>query len=354
MAVGTFIISERPDLGGFKPRGGAARFEWSADRRSAPLQPWSGGVKQRTARTDYPGGDFPTEQVLGPNFKPFSLSGKWLDKYNGERFALDTFEAFLALVRRGNMVQVSFKSMTFIGIITDFDWDYRREYDIGYTFTVSPHRQPGADELAKPPSATVTRDANTLAKEIEEKINLMLEVEDSKPSTQLAGEISPLSTEQVQAMLDASREFNDVVSQRVLVTDADAVLSVRRAVASGDLVIGRAQTKINEASGLKSDTALMYQTAMGVLDFETWNRGLASQARLIVFDSFEARQQLDEQDEPNVIALYKPFRGESLYSVSNRFYGTPDNWRLIKRRNRLASSTLTGSELLAIPEAPAQ
>lgn len=372
MAVGTFIVAERPDLGGFKPRGGEARFEWTAEGRSAPKQPWPGGVTQRTARVDYPGSDTPTEQVLGPNFKPFTLSGSWKDKYNplatraeGETdesfaaraggFAIKTWKAFLAMVRRGNVVEVSFKSLTFFGIITDFDWDYRREYDIGYTFTVSVHRRPGADELAKPPSPTTTKDANTLSQSIKDRIETeMAAIDERKPTTQLALDTSPQTKEHLQQMLSDSQDFQTVVDQRVLKTDADSALSVRRAIASGDLIIGGAQTLLNYLGGLKSDTALMYQTAMGVLDFETWGRGLAAQARLVVFESYDARQQLDEQAEPDAIALYRPFKNESLYSISNRFYGTPHNNRLIKQRNRLTSSNLTGTELLIIPEAPPQ
>lgn len=363
MAAGTFVIQEKPELGGFTPRSGAVRFEWDSDHRSSPVQPWSGGVHQRTARVDYPGADNPTEQVLGPNFKPFSLSGRWQDKYNGGSptepgeigFATKTFNAFLAMVRRGNIVEISFKSLNFIGLITDFDWDYRREYDIGYTFTVSPHRRPDADELAKPPSPTVTRDAKTLSKKIEERIKTdMAAIAENKPANQIAGEASPLTTAQYEDMVAASDEFQTIVNQRVLETDSDADLSVRRAIASSDLLIGRAALQLAGLSDLGSDTSLMYQTPLGVLNLEVWARGTSAGARLTVFDSYEARRQLDEQADPNALALYQPFKNESLYSISNRFYGTPHNWRLIKQRNRLVSSNMTGAELLVIPEAPPQ
>lgn len=367
MAVGKFIIQEQPSLEGFIPRSGAVRFEWDSDHRSSPVQPWSGGVHQRTARVDYPGSDNPTEQVLGPNFKPFTLSGRWQDKFNGgaaatlggvtitEGFAIKTFNAFLAMVRRGNVVQISFKSLVFIGIITDFDWDYRREYDIGYSFTFSPHRRPGADELAKPPSPRVTRDAKTLSKKVEQRIKTdMAAIAVNKPSTQIAGDISPLTSAQLAAMESASDEFQFIVNHRILRTDADADLSVLRAIASGDLLIGRASLQITGLSGLSSDTSLMYQTPLGVLGLETWARGTAASSRLVVFDSYDARQQLDEQAQPDAIALYQPFKGESLYSVSNRFYNTPHNWRLIKERNLLPSSNMTGTEILIIPEAPPQ
>ena len=358
MAVGTFIIRERPDIGGVLPPGGQPfRFEWTADRRNTPIQPWSMGVTQRTARTDYPGADNPTEQVLGPNFKPFTLTGRWSDKFNFGGYAIQTWRNFLAMVRRGNLCEFSFQSLTFFGIITDFDWDYRREYDIGYSFTVSVHRRPGADPLSKNifQPLSITRDANSLAKSVQARIlNDMAITESLKPSQQLVGDISATSTAQLQAMQEAADEFNAVVEERVLETDADATLSVRRAIAAADKVIGSAQTRINEVAGLRSDTALSFQSALGVLDFETWSRGLSSQARLSVFESFDARQQLDRQAQPDAIALYRPFKGESLYSISNRFYRTPHNWRLIKERNRLDSSILTGTELLIIPEAPPQ
>lgn len=356
MAVGQFKILERPDLGGRSPRqGDPVQFVWDADHRNAPLQPWPGGVTQRTARIDYPGSDNPTEQVLGPNFKPFTLTGRWSDKFNEPGYAIKTWKAFLAMVRRGNVVQVSFKSLTFIGIITDFDWEYRRDYDIGYSFTVSVHRRPDPDELSSPPSPTITRDANTLSKAIEERIKTnMAEINEGKPSVHMAGDASPLSQEQYEEMVAASDRFQTIVNQRVLQVDSDSDLSIRRAVASADRIINLAKAQIDTAGVLKADVALAYQTPMGNLEFETWNRGIAAQARLSIFDSYEARRQLDEQADPTALALYRPFENESLYSISNRFYGTPHNWRLIMRRNRLSSSNLEGTELLVIPEAPPQ
>jgi hypothetical protein len=43
-------------------------------------------------------------------------------------------------------------------------------------------------------------------------------------------------------------------------------------------------------------------------------------------------------------------QGESLYAISRKFYGTPHAWRLIYDRNHLTSVTLTGDEILIIPE----
>lgn len=353
MAAGTFIIQERPELGGFTPRGGAVRFEWTAANRNAPVQPWPGGVTQRTKRTDYTGADEPTEQVLGPNFKPFTLRGTWLDKYNAPGYAVETWRAFLAMVRRGNVCEFSFKSQAFFGIITDFDWDYRREYDIGYSFTVSVHRRPGLDELSARVAGGVIQDASSLVSKLGERINTrMVEIQTERPTEQLAGDISLTVGEDFDSLQSSIAEFEEIVEQRILQPGADAATALRRAVAAGDITIGRAQTLLNRLGSIASDVNLSYQTALGVLDIETWSRGLAAQARLSVFDAYDARQQLDEQVEPNAVALYRPYQNESLYSISNRFYGTPHNWRLIKERNRLPSSNLDGTELLIIPEAP--
>lgn len=355
MAVGVFKIKERPDLGGFRPRSGPVEFNWDSDHRNAPIQPWPGGVHQRTQRTDYAGTDNPSEQVLGPNFKPFTLRGSWKDKFNSPGYAIATWNAFLALVRRGNVVEVSFKSLTFFGIITDFDWEYRREYDIGYSFTVSAHKRPGADEIVTPPQPTILKDARTLSREIDERIKKdMAAMLERKPANQIAEDTSPLTEAQFQNMINASDEFQSIVSQRILPTDADADTGVRRAVASGDLLINRAKTQIDGLKNLNTGASLMYQTPLGVLGFEGWARGTSAQARLVVFDSYQARLQLEEQADPKAIAIYHPAAGENLYGISIRFYGTPENWRLIKKRNRLTSTTLAGTETLVIPEAPPQ
>jgi hypothetical protein len=106
-------------------------------------------------------------------------------------------------------------------------------------------------------------------------------------------------------------------------------------------------TQLNSAS---STSKLAYESAMSTLEFETWARGLAAQSRLAWANADAFQRDLERRSEPKAKALYRPFKGESLYSISSRFYNTPHEWRRIMDKNGLTNLTLQGTELLIIPE----
>jgi nucleoid-associated protein YgaU len=93
----------------------------------------------------------------------------------------------------------------------------------------------------------------------------------------------------------------------------------------------------------------MVLQAAPTLALEAWARGLAYQARVMVNLAWRAAQDLSARVDPDALALYRPKAGESLYSISIRFYQTPNRWRDIYERNRLRTFTLSGLETLVIP-----
>jgi hypothetical protein len=105
--------------------------------------------------------------------------------------------------------------------------------------------------------------------------------------------------------------------------------------------------QLNSAS---STSNLAYETAEATLEFEAWARGLSGQLRLGWLEAHTAEQVLRRQATPKAQALYRPFKGESLYAISSQFYGNPHEWQRIMDANGLSTLTLTGEELLVIPE----
>jgi hypothetical protein len=272
-------------------------------------------------------------------------------------YAMQTRAAFEALCQRGNIVQITLRNdqgtIEIQGLLSNWEFDYKNRGDIGYNFTFSPHQRPNEIGLLQPVVPGTNKDAATLADEIELEILADLVIlNDARPNAKTAGDLSQTTTARVEAMSAAGSTLSDVVNNRVLATDTDTKISLRGAIAAATTIISTGQVLTNQMGQVRSDTDLMYQDALGILNFETWARGLSAQARLAIFRSNDARRQLDEQQAPDAIALYKPYEGESLYRVSERFYGTPHNWDLIKQRNGLPSSKLSGNEVLIIPEAP--
>lgn len=367
-----FIIEEIPSIGGAPPPGGAyARFVWTARGRSIPLGAWVFGIQQATVRTDYPGGNDPTEQVLGPRFTPFTLRGRWDDRYNplaavpaavaqnadgaAARAALGGYaerewKRFEALVARGNIARITFEGITVQGIITNAEFTYRRSWDIGYQFEFSPHhRQPGGP-FAVRRSPRTTLSASQLKRELDEVVQAALAYHSRAPAGRMVDTLFIDADELVTDWLDTVAAISAAISVRQLSLEGEgdnsllrlAALFFRMSTVAGDI--------LSLLSSTDSSEALDSELGIAALDFDVWSRGLQGEARRMIVVGQRAADELRQRARPNAQVLYRPQAGESLYAVSNRFFHTPHNWRLIARRNDLDSLVLTGDELLVIPE----
>lgn len=391
-----FVLEELVPSG----RGEGAKFVWTAANRNIPVQPWSFGGEQRTARFDYPGTDVPTQHVLGPKYSDFSLSGSWNDKYNPlatpqftggifadgtlqnqsdvRGYAKQTMRDFEAMCRRGNIVRISFQGIEIEGIITSWSFDYRREWDIGYTFTVSPNGRPGGDEITNSQKRKPVYDSLSALLDAQNAIDNFKNLSPNSAKTAngksvrsiMAGSASDDIATSLDALSVSGDELSSVVTQRAqgktltagqaipsvpsVDTALDPRLALAKAVSVSTSIIGTAYNVVNVTGQFRHDTQTMINSAMDVLEFETWTRNLRSQARITIFQTGRTRRNYERQVDSDALAIYRPFEGESLYSISQRFYGTPHNWRLIMQRNNLETSILTAGQLLIIPRAVAK
>jgi len=366
--AGVFTITEIRRLGGklvndFR----GERFAWSADRRSndlvstglaneikvaahaIPFRPWTFGGKLRTVRTDYAATDVPSEQVMGANHVPFTVNGRWSDKYNFAGFAEAEMRRFEKMCFRGNIVRIAFQRQSFDCLITEWEFNYERKWDISYSFTVSVHNRSdrakqddragntslGADEHFN--RADVVRESLESVNK-EAPVALM-----SSPDASLVGA-------QLDTMKNTLEIIDAMIEQRQTAPTVMPVDTFQRLATKYTVLIGDAVVTANLLRTARSDNDLGAKTALGVLSFETWTRGTRSTARTMMAVAQQAAQEMAERSQSNAQELYRPFRGESLYHVSEEVYGTPHAWRLIADRNRLPNFILDGTELLIIPE----
>jgi hypothetical protein len=377
MAGSTFIIQEVIPEGSIPPQGGAARFEWNARNKNIPTRPWSFGVKQRSVRTDYPGADDPTEQVLGPNYEEFTLRGRWDDRYNPQGsfdpnnafdrgilnnpsvfaakfvtsgYAVLEWKKFEAMVRRGNVVRIIFEEVTVQGLITSCEFDYRRSWDIGYSFTMSPHHRQPKGQFALKRSPRTALNSRQLLSEVTAEVDDIVNLHADSPQHRLTGQLFVGVDLLVDSLVTGLTAIDDAIDQRNLTLSTEPDGGLLKLAA---LFLSQATTAANVIELLRatdSSEGLDFESGIGVLDFDVWSKGLMESARRLVISAQRAASDLSQRATPNAIRLYRPQKGESLYAVSNRFYRTPHNWRTIARRNGLDSFTLTGEELLIIPE----
>jgi nucleoid-associated protein YgaU len=331
------------------------KFEWTAAGHSAPATSWQFGLEQRTAREDYPGAEEPVEQVLGPNFKEFTVSGTWDDKYNFGGFALDTYRAFEALVQRGSLVRLEFETISITGLLKTVNFNYRRASYIGYEFTFSPHYRVAGSLTRSGPVRKKTPDALKPPTEYRDAAGAAVDtLEATTPNAAAfvalqAGDFGPAVR---QRTCDIRTAFNAVVTaiDQRLDPKVEEFEALKRVVAGMVAMRGQAAGMLTELAGAKSSANLAYQDAVSLLDFDTWTRSTKAYARVLALTGHQGAEELSRRVQPRAIALYYPSKGESLYGISQRFYGTPSRWRQISERNGLTALTLQGTEALIIPE----
>jgi hypothetical protein len=360
MARGVFTIVELFRVGGQTAPEEGERFEWTSDptpidqvnggARAAPLQPWSFGIALRSTRTDYSGAKRPSVQVHGPVFPPFTIRGNFRDKYNFAGYAKTEQRRIEDLVKRGNICRVSFQEQSFECLPTAADWDYRRDYDIGYTITFDNHGR-AADTDFRDRSPTTVLSASDLAQDAEQVGDaLTAEQTGSPPRSVFKTDAAKDAAEDYGEVIAALDRALDTIAQRDVEPDLKPVDAFRRAATQFRTVRNTAIAGVLTLAPVRSDLDLVTESAIRVLEFEDWSRAMRFYYRSLILSSDRSAKLLDERAEPSAFRLHRASEGESLYSISNRYYGTPHAWRLIASRNNLSDTILTGEELLIIPE----
>ncbi len=334
-------------------------FKFARENFSAPRGSQQFGVELRTSRQDLPGSEEPVEQVLGWNYKPFTVKGAWDDRHAGQGFAEQTRKDFEALVKRGNPVRYQFEQLSITGLIKDFDFLYVRKDYQTYTFTISPHFRYEGE--------TVRVDVNKSRKIFNDPKNAVKKAREGLEAIRAAQELaSNRANSRVQQLLktgvfaDINSSIEDVevlISKSEKLVD-DEILgpaeNATKALNRGAQTMLSAKTAIasllNKQKSLQASASMSISSLVENLKFENWHRTLAGSARQFVVTSEQSRRDFAYRAQPKPKRLHRVRQGESLYQISTRYYGTPHHWREILASNKLSSIVLQGGELLEIPE----
>lgn len=359
MATDLFTITElRRVAGANGVPPDAERFEWSAGTKmpsankggakAAPLGSWALGMQIIHVRTDYPGARTASLQVLSARRKPFTFTGKWDDRWNFSGYSEGEFARFEAMVGRANVCRFQYRNQVMDGLIVDFDPDYKGPWLCRYSFTVEPIGRPSEYQPNRSPAGPLTPIQRFDAAAI--TILAMQEAADTVPASALGG---TLADDVAGTMVDtvvARDQLGATLDQRDLRPNAQPAASLPRLATQFRQLGDSAQQVINSLVSVRADVDVVQQTAADVLRFEDWSRSMRYHARLLLGRSIAGADDMQERAEPGAERLYKPSAGQSLYKISREVYGTPHGWRSIAERNGLSSMTLTGDELLIIPE----
>lgn len=362
MARHTFIITElRSDTDPANADEGE-RFEWTSDRdpvkpfdgtggggaRACPMKPWPFGGQQRTVRTDYPSAVTPSEQVMGPMRKPFTLSGKWDDRHNGDGYARNELDRFEAMAKRGNLCRFQYGDLVLEGIIVEWDLEVDRLDYIRYSFQVSVHHRPEEKDIQRSPKTA--SDPLTLLDEFDTVVQALLDADTRSPRGAVAGTLADDITDQLVEITTARERLATTIDNRDIAAPEQPVDAFRRIATQFRSARGAAYDLLVRLAEVRADLDMAQSTAMSVLEFEDWIRSLRFAARVAMGKAFDGDKAATEHASPNAVRLYRPREGEHLYAISRKFYGTAHAWKLIYDRNDLQSFQMAGTETLIIPE----
>lgn len=317
---------------------------------AAPQGTWDNELAMRIKRTDYPGVSRPSVQILGSNHEDFSLSGMWDDRYNYAGFAKETWRALERLIQSGNLCRFQYDDIVYHGTITKLNTQVELASRIMYTITVSPHYKdvdPGSVQRQADKAVLTVGDVyNRLDQSV---ANLQVANQDRIDARFTASVLASVDRsisriDQSRATVGLSIDVGKLNPLETPITQWNKFASqfVEAQVANEELLTVMAP--------VRADLDIISPSAVVMLSFESWSRTVKSAARAARYAAMVSVKEMRKRFKPKAATLYRPYAGESIFAISNKFYGTPTQWRIIADRNGINYYEFTGDEILAIPD----
>ncbi len=254
-------------------------------------------------------------------------------------------DAMWLLQREGQLLKVTWASITRYGWLTQFEANHLREEDIEWELTFKwigdapaitpPKPAPKLDEpglLAK-----LLKDLQDALNRFNEQIALLYG--DVQAVTQGIARIGSL----VGGFLEALENLVNLVFAPAEVFGALTQQLTGIILACQDLIntLGRVpQTyKALQDSG----------NPVAVNDANAAALAIAAEARRLAVEASEQRAQLEEQATPPILGVVTASEGTSLYDVANEYYGAPEDWILIAEFNGFDSVFVESGTLIYVP-----
>ena len=363
MAAGLFKIKE------ILPSGlPGVIFHWTADERppvddvhesvkvgarACPLGDWNQPGEMRSTRTEYVGNPVPSEQVQGSAHRPQEFAGRWDDRYNFKGFAQDTLREFRALCERGNLVEVAFQSKGYIGLLKTWNFAEKRDWFVGYMFTLSIHgtiEQVQAADLGL--AGFIEKSPLAYRDDVEDVVAGMVLTDEIAPRSHMVDGPADAVSGSMSNLETGLDSLDDTLDQRDLNVSAPT-----NPISPFSLLGSKFRTLTDSALdifddtiALKSDANLAVVTGKSVLDFEDWSRSMRFHARTLLGSSLVAEEDMKSRASPDVDRLYSAREGESLMAISREVYGSPHQWGIIYSANGLTTEVLEEPMVLIIPQ----
>ncbi|CAB4155004.1 LysM domain [uncultured Caudovirales phage] len=347
--------------------------------RAMPYQQVAWETEQRIKTTWYPGNPVATQQVLGPTELPTTMQGKWKTRYmtgsilvNGSESEIKTAEQavklFRGLARAGKLVRVQWSGEVRRGLIRRFVPTYDRAHDAAWELELE--WQSLNDEEA--PRGGGVEEAGKSS----DLLSFLDKLENIAALVPLAADI--LASD-VALIVDTINRVRAVVSDCFQLLRAAETLVNLPGTLLGSLksnvgmlerevadlvsrVTGPRISGLTGAAAIKGDTsdpafsrqgfALTSSSATQELQFEIWRRSIASASQNLLFAAQQQSRATLRRAQPPTALVVTVGEGETLYSLSARYYGAPDYANFLASANRLTSVVVPPGVQLRIPPRP--
>jgi len=342
--------------------------------RALPYQPFTLEGKMRAEFTWYAGSAFASAQMLGAEESASTVNGFWKDRFlksadaitaqfiepsaiglvNGEQVvdAKALVDSFDKMRLRGQTLRVSWDAIVRVGILTRVKQTWRRREDVEWELEfqwISRGEVPTAVTYPLTPAA---QDFAAAIKPLMDKLNLITArfpvVENFLSALDGA---RTLMTEAMDSIEAAASQVQDQVqtpfwaAERTL---ASAETLGQQGASIVTLVEETPALVVRKWSSLGAAQEASYGTA---IEADEYTRELKATAKAIAYVSAEKAHQLRALiDEDDLLGTFIAPDDTDLRTVSQQYYGTPDQWQRLRTFNSLNSSKLTAGMVILVPK----
>jgi len=345
--------------------------------RALPHRPVTWGGRHRTKLTWYQGNPVATQQVLGPEETSTTFTGTWHDRFIRGSILVDDDPApistaqravrlFTEIRRSGVELNVVWGLEVLRGVLVDFRVDWDRAEDCSWTMEFEWNSRDGDSvKLAK-------------AAPVRTKSDLLSALNGAEDALAFATDFSRALNAQLVTTIESVRESASVILGVLRLADAVASIpastlgAVQSASASIRLETTEEIARLRDATlvggpfpddglGLSAEPrkrraapALAVAARPEALLLGTSSVGkIAAALALLREVTLTIEDQITQAALPEQIQVVTMPDEISLYSVSSRFYGTPDFASFLARANGLSSVVVPAGFQLKIPPRPA-
>lgn len=339
--------------------------------RAAPHKPYTLDGTMRAEFTWYPGAATATIQMLGATEKNTTISGDWNDKFiksvteDGRNVAVSALalvdgvqaddvnflvNVFQQLRLQGRLLEVSWEEQVRHGILLGFKttWKTPQQLDWEMEFGWS-SRGEAKQPIAKAKGLSFD-DLQKAARKYADDNQKLLDAPPLSFQADIMGTLNSLNGQIFSALTDLEDQLTQFADDAVSPFE-----TAQRTLAVVETVQNSAQTMVDTIASvpqrIMSSNSSSSSLDMGTdLQTDAYFRSIKNNSRAIVLSLAEQATTLrEETNQTNVLGAFTAQQDTDLRTVSQHYYGTPNQWRNLRDYNNMTGSRLTAGQLVLVP-----